>query len=164
MDYYGLIWIINWIMLCITQEYRAFLYEMEDFCLAMFPSIHNEHEIARHVLCLLRKHCRLSVWRRCLSSFLSFSHLIVQALASLRSLLPLTLVVFENAPLALSPPVPSSLILPCGRLNFSEVSMLPVLAPPTLLMDGLFAWPNIRSLTKRNLSSWKEGKIRKIQN
>ena len=147
-------------MLCMTQECRAFLYEMEDFCLAMFPSIHNEHEIARNVLRLLRKHCRLSVCRRCLSSFLSSSHLIVQALASLRSLLPLTLVVFENAPLtppvpSMSPPVPSmaSLILPCGRLNFSEVSMLPVLAPPTLLMDGLFAWPNIRSLTKRNLSS-----------
>ena len=142
-------------MLRMTQECRAFLYEMEDFCLAMFPSIHNEHEIARHVLRLLRKHCRLSVRRRCLSSCLSFSHLIVQALASLRSLLPLTLVVFENAPLTLSPPVPSmaSLILPCGRLNFSEVSMLPVLAPPTLLMGGLFAWPNIRSLTKRNLSS-----------
>ena len=35
MDYYGLIWI----MLRMTQECRAFLCEMEDFCLAMFPSI-----------------------------------------------------------------------------------------------------------------------------
>ena len=159
-------------MLRMTQECRAFLCEMEDFCLAMFPSIHNEHEIARHVLRLLRKHCRLSVWRRCLSSFLSFSHLIVQALASLRSLLPLTLVVFENATLtppvpsmsppvpAMSPPVPSMsppvpsmapLILPCGRLKSSEVSK-PVLGASTLV-DCLSAWPNIRSLTKRNLSS-----------
>ena len=161
MDYYGLIWI----MLRINQECGAFLYLMEDFCLAMFPSIHNEHEIARHVLRLLRKHCRLSVWRRCLSSFLSFSHLIVQALASLRSLLPLTLVVFENAPLtppvpSMSPPVPSMapLILPCGRLKFSEVSK-PVLGASTLV-DGLSAWPNIRSLTKRNLSSWK-GKFKR---
>ena len=159
-------------MLRITQECGAFLYLMEDFCLAMFPSIHNEHEIARHVFRLLRKHCRLSVWRRCLSSFLSFSHLIVQALASLRSLLPLTLVVFENASLtppvpsmsppvpSMSPPVPSMapLILPCGRLKFSEVSK-PVLGASTLV-DGLFAWPNIRSLTKRNLSSWK-GKFKR---